>query len=237
MGICRENKTYTNSIKAVENSIQNGFKFIEIDLLSTQDDVIIGSHDWKSFKSLCKNFINTSVEILYEDFLECNSNLDLKLIDEFGLKKIMDSNKNSDIYFITDQIQDFKLLAKNFKDYETKMIVEAHNIINYLYAKIYFPFVSLTFNDGKRYEYFTRLFNVNFIVIKSSLIDKYKNFLSNLINNNKIVMAHTTNEKKFIENNLDKYVTIFYTDFWDFNKKICKAKIIDYSNNSPCHTY
>ena len=229
-------RAYTNSLSAVQNSLENGFKFIEIDLLSTKDNKIIGSHDWKSLKELCKNFTNISENYLYQDFVKCNSNLDLKLIDEFDIKKIMDDDKEDNIYFVTDQIQDFKLLAKNFSGYEKNMIVEAHNIINYFIAKKYFPHVSLTFNDGKRYEYFVKLFNVNFIVIKSSLVDKYKDFLSEYIKNN-VIMAHTTNEKKFIDKNLDKYVTMFYTDFWNFNENKCTANVLDTSNNSPCHTY
>ena len=145
--------------------------------------------------------------------------------------------KKHDLYFVTDQIQDFKLLAKNFNGFEKNMIVEAHSIINYINAKRYFPNVSLTFNDGKRYEYFVKLFNINFIVIKSSLIDKYKVFLGEYIKKNNIIMAHTTNEKIFIDKNLDRYVTMFYTDFWNFNENKCSANIVDTSNNSPCHTY
>lgn len=230
------NKTYTNSIPAVENARKSGFKLIELDLLLTNDNYIVGSHDWKSFEALCGEFIKISSSYSYSDFEKCNENLDLKLVDEFYIKNLIDKNKD-DIIILTDQIQNFSILNRNFYGYHNNLIVEAHNIFNYIKAKIYFPHVTLTFNDGRRYEYFVKYFNVNFIVIKSSLVKKYKKFLDELINKGNIVMVNTTNEKSFIEKNLDKYATIFFTDFWDFNKKKCVVKVIDELNNSPCHTY
>lgn len=230
------NKTYTNSIPAVENAINSGFKLIELDLLVTNDNYIVGSHDWKSFEALCSEFIKISSSYSYSDFRKCNENLDLKLVDEFYIKKLIDENKN-DIIIITDQIQNFSILGKNFYGYNNNLIIEAHDIFNYIRAKMYFPHVTLTFNDGRRYKYFVKFFNVNFIVIKSSLVKKYKKFLNEFINQENVVMVNTTNEKLFIEENLDKYATMFYTDFWDFNKKRCIVKVIDETNNSPCHTY
>ena len=44
--------TYTNSLEAILNSLERGFQFIEIDMLETSDNHIIGGHDWKHFKSI-----------------------------------------------------------------------------------------------------------------------------------------------------------------------------------------
>ena len=234
-----ENKTYTNSIPAVKNALNTGFRLIEIDMLITKDNYIIGSHDWNSFEQLCKNFIKKKESYLYSDFQNCNENLEFKLVDEFFVKNIIDQygGKNDKILIVTDQIQDFHVLKKNFSNYENNLIVEANGIRNYLKAKKIFPYVALTFNDGRRYKYFVKLFNVSFIVIKSNLIKKYNIFLEEMIKKGLVVMVHTSNENSFIEKNLDKYVTSIYTDFWDFNKKKCVVKVLDSLNNSPCHTY
>lgn len=40
------NNIYTNSKEDVLKSLQNGFKYIELDLLITKDNHIIASHDW-----------------------------------------------------------------------------------------------------------------------------------------------------------------------------------------------
>ena len=37
---------YTNSKESVLNSLKNGFKYIELDLLITKDNHIIAAHDW-----------------------------------------------------------------------------------------------------------------------------------------------------------------------------------------------
>ena len=43
--------TYTNSVEALEKSIDNGYRLIEIDLMETSDNFFIGGHhDWPSFK-------------------------------------------------------------------------------------------------------------------------------------------------------------------------------------------
>jgi len=230
-------KTYTNSINAVENSISKGFKLIELDLLITNDNYVIGSHDWKSFRNLCKKYLSYKVSYSYEEFKLCNDNLDQKLIDQFYIFNILNKDKQDQLRILTDQSQNFKILHKIFYPYEGKIIIEAHNIKNYLKAKFYFPMVALTFNDGRRYKYFVKFFRLNLIIIKSSLVDKYKDTLAELLQKNKIVFSYTTNEEKFIIKNLDKYVNIFYTDFWNFNNDECEEKIKDTANNSPCHTY
>lgn len=46
--------TYTNSKEAVGDSLGRGFKFIEIDMIKTADNHIIGGHDWNHFAKITK---------------------------------------------------------------------------------------------------------------------------------------------------------------------------------------
>ena len=41
---------YTNSEEAIEDSINRGFKYIEIDFQLSSDNKLIGVHDWHSFE-------------------------------------------------------------------------------------------------------------------------------------------------------------------------------------------
>jgi glycerophosphoryl diester phosphodiesterase len=41
---------YTNSLEALENSYNNGFRFIELDFDWTQDNQIVLIHDWNGIK-------------------------------------------------------------------------------------------------------------------------------------------------------------------------------------------
>ena len=234
---------YTNTVDAIYNSIENNYRLIELDLLVTDDDMIVASHDWKSFKNYCKKYIEKKESYSYKDVRKCNNNLEknneYQLADEYFIRQILNTygEMPNEVTFVTDQIQDFKLLKKKFKGYESRIIVEAHSILNYLIAKKYFPLVALTYNDGRRYKYFVKFFNIDLIVIRSSLIEKYKNELEEMLKNKKIVFSNTTNNKKFINKYLGKNVTAFYTDFWDIKNNKCTEKIKDFSNNSPCHTY
>ena len=56
--------TYTNSVNAIEQSILNNFKLIELDLLITEDKMIIASHDWKSFRNHCAKYIEQKKKLL-----------------------------------------------------------------------------------------------------------------------------------------------------------------------------
>ena len=40
----------TNSKEAIVDSIENGFKYIEVDLLETKDGKLVGGHDWGDLK-------------------------------------------------------------------------------------------------------------------------------------------------------------------------------------------
>ena len=188
-----------------------------------------------------QNTLSKKKNYYYKDFKTCNNKLgknnEYQLADEVFIRHILNENKSSNFMIVTDQIQNFKILKKKFTGYENRMIVEAHSIFNYLKAKRYFPMVALTYNDGRRYKYFVNLLNIKMIVIRSSLVEKYKIQLNKMINNGLIVLSNTSNDKKFIDEHLDKHVNIFYTDFWDINNHKCTEKIIDKSNNSPCHTY
>ena len=43
---------YTNSLEAVNKSIKDNFKLIELDIRETLDNVFVGVHEWKEFKKI-----------------------------------------------------------------------------------------------------------------------------------------------------------------------------------------
>ena len=49
-----DGKTYTNSLEALNNSINNSFKLIELDLLVTDDNKIVAQHDFRILEGICK---------------------------------------------------------------------------------------------------------------------------------------------------------------------------------------
>ncbi len=47
-----DNLKYTNSLEAVNKSIKDNFKLIELDIRETLDNVFVGVHDWGEFKEI-----------------------------------------------------------------------------------------------------------------------------------------------------------------------------------------
>ena len=69
---------YTNSLEAVNNSIKNNFKLIELDIRETLDNVFVGVHEWGEFKKI------TSIK--NKDKIDLNN--EALLLNEFKNKKI-----------------------------------------------------------------------------------------------------------------------------------------------------
>lgn len=94
---------YTNSKESALNSLKNGFKYIEFDLLTTKDNHIIAAHDWNS---ISKNNIPLSLN----DVIEIYKNKDITLLTGKDIYELM--LKNEDWILITDKIRDFSLLER-----------------------------------------------------------------------------------------------------------------------------
>ena len=49
---CIGGNIYTNSREAMINSIEKGYKYLEVDIDSTSDGIFIASHDWELFNEI-----------------------------------------------------------------------------------------------------------------------------------------------------------------------------------------
>ena len=56
-----------------------------------------------------------------------------------------------------------------------------------------------------------------------------KDIYSKLIEKEIFVFAYTSNNEQYINNNLDKFFTNIYTDFWDLKNNKCLSTV--------CETY
>lgn len=167
---------YTDSIKAVKNSINNNFKYIEIDLRKTSDNYLFGFHDWNSL--LIKENIATHKLILNykekfekknlskSDLIYLNLHLQYPLILETEIIDIF-TNNNS-IFLVTDKIQDFKLLETKFNSFRNRVYVEISSIKNYIFSLFYNIENRIFFTD---LDFFDRLF-INIFNIKNIVFDK-----------------------------------------------------------------
>ncbi|WP_338063208.1 glycerophosphodiester phosphodiesterase family protein [Vibrio gigantis] len=116
---------YTNSLEAVEKSIENGFKMIELDLLVSSDGKIVAVHDWNSFHSMTNS--NKNGPIASEEF-------ELKIINDnyhtLNISEAIEILSENEVVLVTDKIENLVLLSKSIID-KDKSIVEVFSLKKY----------------------------------------------------------------------------------------------------------
>lgn len=216
--------SYTNSLEALNASIANGYKFIELDLLLSSDRVIYAAHDEAHFNAITgfKELRDTKPslnEVRKRKILNKYSTLDIDKIREIFLK-------HKDLILVTDKLNDFNALREQipFKD---RLIVEVFDAPKSL--KNY----NLALESGIKYP---ALSSADFLFAIRNKIPllamNTKNlsspFAKEYIKLNGCILAFSSNEEKFIKDNLAN-ATLFYSDFWDLKKGKCM--------NKTCKTY
>ena len=116
---------YTNSLEAMEQSIEHGFKMIELDLLISSDGRIVAVHDWKTFHEMTNSNNTGSIsykefesKIIYDKYKTLNISTAIDIIDENG------------VVLVTDKIKNIALLSKYIID-KDKSIIEVFSTDKY----------------------------------------------------------------------------------------------------------
>lgn len=122
---------YTNSYEGVLDSIQRGFTFIELDLLETSDNVIIGGHDWVSFKKLVQYSDESETPLSYSEIKSMKIKGKYTVLAGKDICAIME--EYPDFYLVTDKIRDYALLLKQVP-FPERLIVEVFSFEDYYNA-------------------------------------------------------------------------------------------------------
>ncbi|CDT92258.1 conserved exported hypothetical protein [Vibrio coralliirubri] len=116
---------YTNSLEAMEQSIEHGFKMIELDLLISSDGRIVAVHDWKSFHEITNS--NNTGSISYKEY---ESNIIYDKYKTLNISTAIDVLDENDVVLVTDKIKNIALLSKYIID-KDKSIIEVFSIDKY----------------------------------------------------------------------------------------------------------
>ena len=214
---------YTNSLEAVNKSIKDNFKLIELDIRETLDNVFVGVHEWKEFKEIT----NTKKQ----DENELNN--EALLLNEFKKKKIYKKytpldiisindifRKNNELILLTDKTNNFSKLNSDLKFDKKRIMVEVFGKKNYFKSiseGIINPIYSFNHKDYK----FVKKHKIKIISAHSQDIINNSQIYKKLVENNVMVFMYSSNESDFINNNLDILFTHVYTDFWNINSAKC----------------
>lgn len=201
--------TYSNSEEALIQSLKAGYRFIEIDMLVTDDRHIIGAHDWENFAKVISSNARTLSEIKKYKVHD-----KLTVLHDETIKKYFLEYPNT--YLVTDKIADYKLLVESFPFYHDRLLVEVFTLNDYIKALregIRYPMLCIW--DEQGLQKFYKLLDrgvISIITCPVGLIEKAPLQLQKLHNSGVNIFAFTTNDADFIEEHLGKTVSGFYTD-------------------------
>ncbi|CAK2908793.1 Glycerophosphoryl diester phosphodiesterase family protein [Vibrio crassostreae] len=116
---------YTNSLEAMEQSIEHGFKMIELDLLISSDGRIVAVHDWKSFHEMTNS--NNTGSISYKEF---ESKTIYDKYKTLNISTALDFLDENNVVLVTDKIKNLALLSKYIID-KDKSIIEVFSTDKY----------------------------------------------------------------------------------------------------------
>ena len=182
-----DGRTYTNSKKALMNALDNGFRYIELDLFETPDGNVVCSHDSSTYKIRPIMTLREAVGIWQERPFE----------------------------FVVDKISDAQLLNHYFKKNREHVYVEAFCIGDYKQLKQngYVPMLSLGGNLRGFIKYLvTSLYcgKVKRIVlyykIPEYLLRIYKRLGTQIV-------VFTINDESYLKKHIGRDVDMVYTDF------------------------
>lgn len=129
---------YTNSLEAVRDSLDKGFRFIEVDLMETSDGHLLGGHDWKYFTSAINHADSSGRPLSLAEVHDRKIQGKHTVLTGDSLRGLMEANP---FILVTDKIRNYELLLKEIP-FPDRMIVEVFSPEDYrraLEAGIRYP--------------------------------------------------------------------------------------------------
>lgn len=195
-----DNRVYTNSREAVERSIKQGRKYVEIDIIETSDGHYVAAHDWK--------LVNKMLGKERSKPLSLNEFKNAKLYDKYTTMSIKDvaelMEKYPDWYLLTDKIRDIDYLKENLY-YPDRMIVQTFGLLGYFKAlKLGFKYPVLRLKGGRRgikeiYKFFMDWGNIKGVILGEKSFNKNKDYIGKLHNNGVSVILYGNPSFKIVE--------------------------------------
>lgn len=220
--------TYLNSKESLMNSLDNGYKYIEIDLQYTSDSNIVCVHDWEQFNKA------TIPNITGQD-----SNLFIKIpsIEEFKKRRIygeytpltltdvIEIQEKRSFTIVTDLICDAQSLNRYFiKEKRKNVMVEAFSENDYYRLKDagYIPMLSIgCVNPISCLKFVTsHILNrdINWITVEEHSSKRSLRLLKKIFHLK--IALYTVNSPRFFRWHLGSDVDLIYTDNWDLKRQL-----------------
>ncbi|HAN09525.1 MAG TPA: hypothetical protein DCP90_02815 [Clostridiales bacterium] len=210
-------KEYTNSIESLQNSVKNGFKFIELDFTKTTDNKYALIHDFDYFpKGLFVDADNKMYSS--EEFKKLNMKYEMTQMIFEDLALFIRNNRN--IYIITDSKDDnvefMKYMSKNYPDIIENIIPQIYSPSEYIeaqkcgFSNIILTLYTMTSTSNEEVYEFAKNNKLFAITMPE---DRVQSGLAKRLDEiNVFTYLHTINDEKSVQGYKDKGVDGFYTD-------------------------
>ncbi len=200
-----DDKTYTNSLEALDKAINNHFKFIELDLVETTDGHILAAHDWPSFHAITGHRHQQEPISLSEAKQRKIFGKYTPIFDEDILSVF---ENNPELILVTDKMNNFDLLERYFSPLKNRMIVEVFSIDKYNEAyKRGFPYPA--FCVKKNIDRLNEALKNNVSIITFDMRAEHS-FFEKIKQSGLISLGYTSNQLKFVQENT--FINGIYTD-------------------------
>jgi glycerophosphoryl diester phosphodiesterase len=206
---------YTNSYEAIEKAIDDGYNFIEIDLILSEDKVIFGGHDME-YISKYAGFPPKTKSLHSQDIKG------KKILSKYNFIFAEDINnlfnKNNSLFLVTDKISDFDEILKqiNFQNLNDRLLVEVFSYDDYKIAilkGIKYPMLAI--NNGKNLKKYLKRIkqsDIKMITIGKNLLIKYPKLVKEISDHGGTIFVYTENDIEKVKNGFNLGVTGFYSD-------------------------
>ena len=208
---------YTNCKEAIYDSVDKGFRYIELDLQETADGDLIAAHDWESFAEMTGNPCTPSFKQLpVAELKKFRLRSKFTILSSEDICQFLEQNPH--VILVTDKIGNFELLMKRIP-YPERMIVEVFSRDDYLKALeagIRYPAYSMwhkdCMNEAEKYNFPLAVLPAHFLSSSGfarrlkTLHDKGVTIL--------VFQAAICDSPQFIRNYLGSHISKIYTDTW-----------------------
>lgn len=122
---------HSNCLEAIRDSIDKGFKFIEIDFEETTDGHLVGGHTWKELRRMLGAKRVCSAPMSKRQIMALRNQWKKTPVFSEDICNLLQEYPH--LILVTDKTQNFELLMQEIP-YADRMLIEASDCYNYMQA-------------------------------------------------------------------------------------------------------
>jgi len=218
-----DERTYTNSLEALNHSYQKGFRLFELDIIKTSDNKFVATHDWEFWAEITNFKGQTPVtenEFLKHPIRGTFTPMNMDSINKWFAE-------HPDAILVTDKVNDPEAFSKQFIDKKRLMmeLFDWQSIQEGIKANIKAPIVAQHVLEGISGNKVEKLKNAGLyhVAVSRTFIATHTKLLQELKANNIKVYAYHLNfdsskdEEYVVKHEMDAIYGI-YADTWSFSE-------------------